>query len=236
MFGDRWIVGYWGLGLKVEMMEGLMVEIPRGEIELRDDRKKTKWSVGIEAFLMSRFPVTQELYAAVLQQDPSSFKGERRPVDTVSWFDAVEFCNSLSLLLGLRPCYLVNSEGADIDGTADGFRLPTEAQWEYACRADTGKVRYGELDEIAWYAGNSEGSTHDVGLKKPNAWGVYDMLGNVWEWCEDLYDPEIYGTYRVFRGGGWNDEERGCLASNRRRSHPAYKIDDLGFRVVRVPD
>ncbi|HET9240676.1 MAG TPA: formylglycine-generating enzyme family protein [Oligoflexus sp.] len=214
-------------------LDELMLELPRGEIELRDDRKKTKWAVELEPFLISRFPVTQELYAAVLQRDPSCFKGARRPVETVSWFDAAAFCNRLSEILGLRPCYLVNSEGADIDESANGFRLPSEAQWEYACRADSGKVRYGEIDEIAWYAGNSEGCTHDVGLKAPNGWGVYDMLGNVWEWCEDLYDVEVYGTYRVFRGGGWNDEERGCLASNRRRSHPTYAIDDLGFRIAR---
>lgn len=217
----------------VRVVDQLLLEIPRGEIELRDDRKKTKWVVPLAPFLISRFPITQELYWAVLQQDPSGFKGGQRPVETVSWFDAARFCNGLSVILGLRPCYLVTSEGAGIDESADGFRLPSEAQWEYVCRAGTGKVRYGELDEIAWYAGNSEGCTHDVGLKKPNAWGIHDMLGNVWEWCEDLYDPEVYGIYRVFRGGGWNDEERGCLASNRRRSHPTYAIDDLGFRVVR---
>lgn len=215
------------------VLDGLMLEVPRGEIELRDDRKKTKWVVEIKPFLISKFPVTQEMYLLVLQKNPSSFKGAKRPVETVSWFDAVEFCNSLSIKTGLRPCYLLNSEGADIDERANGFRLPTEAQWEYACRADTGKVRYGEIDDIGWYEANSEGCTHDVGLKKPNGWGVYDTLGNVWEWCEDLYDKEVYGTYRVFRGGGWNDQERGCLASNRRRSHPTYKIDDLGFRIVR---
>jgi formylglycine-generating enzyme required for sulfatase activity len=215
------------------VVDELMLKMPRGEIELRDDRKKTKWVVAIEPFLMSKFPVTQELYGAVLQLDPSSFKGARRPVETVSWFEAVEFCNRLSLSLGLRPSYLVTSEGADIDESANGFRVPSEAQWEYACRAESGSVRYGQIDEIAWYAGNSNGSTHDVGLKLANGWGLHDMLGNVWEWCEDLYDREVYGSYRVFRGGGWNDEERGCLASNRRRSHPTYKIDDLGFRIVR---
>lgn len=215
------------------MLDGQMLKIPRGEIELRDDRKKTKWLVEIEPFLMSKFPVTQELYQLVLHQDPSTFKGAQRPVETVSWLDAVEFCNSLSIKMGLRPCYAVESEGAACDPGANGYRLPTEAQWEYACRADTGKVRYGEIDDIAWYQANSEGSTHEVGLKKPNGWGLYDMLGNVWEWCEDLYDEEVYGPYRVFRGGGWNDQERGCLASNRRRSHPTYRIDDLGFRIAR---
>ncbi len=216
------------------VLDGLMLEMPRGEIELRDDRKKTKWLVEMKPFLISKFPVTQEMYLFVLQNNPSSFKGAKRPVETVSWLDAVEFCNQLSVKMGLRPCYLLNGEGADRDETANGFCLPTEAQWEYACRADTGKVRYGDIDEIAWYAANSAGSTQDVGLKKPNSWGIYDMLGNVWEWCEDLYDKEVYGSYRVFRGGGWNDQERGCLASNRRRSHPTYKIDDLGFRIAKA--
>ncbi len=214
------------------LLDGLMLEIPRGEIELRDDRKKTKWLVEVKPFLIAKFPVTQEIYQLILQRDPSSFKGPRRPVETVSWFDAVEFCNALSMKMELRPAYSIDSEGADIDENANGFRLPTESQWEYSCRANSGKVRYAEIDEIAWYQENSGQKTHEVGLKKANSWGIYDLLGNVWEWCEDLYDVNVYGTYRVFRGGGWNDNERGCLASNRRRSHPTYKVDDLGFRIV----
>lgn len=215
------------------LLEELMLKIPRGEIELRDDRKQREWSVKLKPFLISKFPITQDLYMSVLQKNPSSFKGARRPVETVSWLDAVEFCNQLSIIMGLRPRYLISIEGAELDESANGFRLPTDAEWEYACRADTGKVRYDEIDAIAWYEANSGGATHDVGFKKPNNWGLYDMLGNVWEWCEDLYDKEVYGAYRIFRGGGWNDPERGCLASNRRRSHPTYKIDDLGFRIVR---
>jgi len=215
------------------LIEGLMLRIPIGEIELRDDRKKHHWIVKLDAFHISKFPITQDIYSMVSRKNPSTFIGAERPVETVSWFDAADFCNRLSLMMDLRPRYLIHEEGADFSPDADGFRLPTEAEWEYACRADTGKVRYGEIDAIAWYEANSGGSTQDVGLKKPNAWGLYDMLGNVWEWCEDLYDQEIYGNYRIFRGGGWNDSERGCLASNRRRSHPTYKIDDLGFRIVK---
>jgi formylglycine-generating enzyme required for sulfatase activity len=87
---------------------------------------------------------------------------------------------------------------------------------------------------IAGYKGNSAGGPKDVGTKKPNPWGLYDMLGNVWEWCSDIYDESVYGSYRIIRGGGWNDEERGCLATNRRRSHPfSFKIDDLGFRIAK---
>lgn len=116
---------------------------------------------------------------------------------------------------------------------ADGYRLPTEAEWEYACRAGTSGPRYGPLDDIAWHRGNSEERPHEPGGRLPNPWGLHDMLGNVWEWCWDLYDPEVYGTYRVLRGGGWFDEHWSCRASVRRRSHPTFRVDDVGFRVAR---
>ena len=126
----------------------------------------------------------------------------------------------------------VGGRAAKPPSAGSGFRLPTDAEWEYACRAGTRGPRYGLLDEIAWYRDNSEARPRPVGLKAPNAWELHDMLGNVWEWCDDLYDPEVYGTYRIFRGGGWADQDRGVLATNRRRSHPSFAIDDLGFRVV----
>ncbi len=109
-----------------------------------------------------------------------------------------------------------------------------EAEWQYACKAGTSGYRFGEIDEIAWYSDNSEGRAHPVGTKTPNNWGLYDMIGNVWEWCWDLYDPEVYGTYRIFRGGSWAESERGCGATVRRRSHPTFAIDDLGFRLAQT--
>ena len=117
---------------------------------------------------------------------------------------------------------------------ADGYRLPTEAEWEYACRAGTTGPRYGPLDVIAFYRQNSGERVHAVGSKRPNAWGLYDLLGNVWEWCWDLYDADVYGSYRVLRGGGWFDEHWSVRASVRRRSHPTFVTDDLGFRVART--
>ena len=216
-------------------MHADLITIPSGTIAMKDDRTGRHWVAAIARFHLARHPVTQAQYAAVTGARPSPVRAERHPVVGVSWLDAVRFCNQLSLAEGLSACYALYADGTGataVEG-ADGYRLPTEAEWEYACRAGSSAARYGELDAIAWYADNSGAATHEVGLKLPNAWGLHDMLGNVWEWCADLYDPEVYGDYRVFRGGGWTDKERGCLAANRRRSHPTFAIDDLGFRIAR---
>lgn len=220
----------------IAALNGQMAEIPGGEITLRDDRIRKKWKVEIQPFFLARYPVTQDVYLEVTNESPGLFKGGRNPVENVSWKDAVCFCNLISEKAGLGPCYSFGAEGGNItfDPQADGYRLPAEAEWEYACRAGTSEARYGPIDEIAWYKENSNGKTHEVGTKKSNAWGLYDMIGNVWEWCSDIYDETVYGSYRVIRGGGWNDEARGCLATNRRRGHPgAFRIDDLGFRIAR---
>jgi formylglycine-generating enzyme required for sulfatase activity len=213
-----------------------MVEIPTGKIELRDDRTKQKWTVAINPFLLSQFPVTQELYFDITKEDPSTIKGKKHPVETITWKEAVSFCNKLSIQSGLNYCYVIKEEKEEItfDVTANGFRLPTEAEWEYSCKAGTAGIRYGDINNVAWFKDNSSKTTHIVGQKEANAWGLYDMLGNVWEWCSDIYDETVYGSYRVFRGGGWCDEERSVMATTRRRSHPlSFKIDDLGFRIAR---
>ncbi len=217
-------------------MHNSMINIPGGTIELRDDRTKEKWTTTLRPFQLASFPVTQAFYFDIVGEKPSAFSGDHLPVETVTWKDAVNFCNALSGRGGFQSCYSfeLEGEGVTFDLEANGFRLPTEAEWEYACRAGTSSIRYGELDSIAWYKGNSGDSPHEVGLKTPNAWGLHDMLGNVWEWCSDIYDETVYGSYRIFRGGGWCDLKRGVMATNRRRSHPLkFKIDDLGFRVAR---
>ncbi|GIJ08671.1 hypothetical protein Van01_18850 [Micromonospora andamanensis] len=211
----------------------VMVSIPAGLVQLSDRRTERRWSVEVEAYQLAAFPVTQAEYAQVTGERPSASPGDRRPVESVSWRDAIRFCNARSAREGLRPAYRVDGERVDWDGSADGYRLPTEAEWEYACRAGTTGPRYGPLDEIAWYRDNSGGHLHEVGGRQPNTWGLYDMLGNVWDWCWDIYDAEVYGSYRVLRGGGWFDEHWSCRASVRRRSHPTFTVDDVGFRVAR---
>ncbi|MEV8098733.1 formylglycine-generating enzyme family protein [Kitasatospora sp. NPDC085879] len=212
-----------------------MITVPAGEVTLTDRRTQRSWPVALAAYELADVPVTRGLYAEVTGQRPGSAGGDRLPVEGVSWWDAVRFCNALSLRAGLRAAYLPHGDGdgVDLDATADGYRLPTEAEWEYACRAGTDGPRYGPLDDIAWYRGNSGESPHEVGGKRPNAWGFHDMLGNVWDWCWDVYDAEVYGGYRVLRGGGWFDEHWSCRASARRRSHPTFTVDDVGFRLAR---
>lgn len=209
-----------------------MVTVPPGRVTLSDRRTRRTWEVEVTPYELAAFPVTRSAYEQVTGPRPGTDRGDRRPVESVSWWDAIRFCNALSVRDGLTPAYLL---GADVewDPSAEGYRLPTEAEWEYACRAGTTGPRYGRLDEIAWYRDNADGRIHDVGGKLPNAWGLYDMLGNTWDWCWDLYDAEVYGTYRVLRGGGWFDEHWSCRASVRRRSHPTFQTDDVGFRVAR---
>lgn len=217
------------------VIDELLITVPTGTVDMRDDRTKEIWSVEINSFELFKFPITQELYKAVTDLNPSTFKGDMLPVETVSWIDAVNFCNELSESLGREKCYIIDliPEIITFNSKANGFRLPTEAEWQYASQSGTKNIRYGELTEVAWFKENSNDRTQEVGQKKPNEWGLYDMLGNVWEWCSDIYDETVYGSYRVFRGGGWCDHERSVMATTRRRSHPfSFKIDDLGFRIA----
>jgi len=203
-------------------------------------------------FLLGETPVTQAEYQAVTLSNPSEFSGNpERPVENVSWLDAVGFCNALSRGLGLEEAYVVKGERVTWKGlSCPGFRLPTEAEWEYACRAGATGARYGELDDVAWYdgnsgyGGNSGGETHAVRGKQANAWGLYDTLGNVWEWCWDWYgsypqgvvtDPvgPASGSRRVDRGGSWGSGAQYARAANLNFYDPVYRNFYLGFRLAR---
>ena len=184
-------------------------------------------------FWMCDHEVTQAEYQEVMRSVPSEFRGLDRPVENVTWFDAVAYCQRLTereIKAGRIP-------------RRHEYRLPTEAEREYACRAGTTTPRYGKLDAIAWWSGNSGGQTHPVKQKQPNAWGLHDMLGNVDEWCADWFggysggidtDPmgPPEGTKRVVRGGSWFFEDLILRSSSRGSSDPGVSFSDTGFRVV----
>jgi formylglycine-generating enzyme required for sulfatase activity len=237
-----------------------LMSIPPGRALLSDRRTQRRWQVDLPAYRLAAVPVTTALYTQLAlptdahhppdlalptdthhQAGSGSGSGSGRgaaagrlPAVNVSWWAAVRFCNALSERDGLTPTYTTGPDGTVTwDRATDGYRLPTEAEWEHACRAGTTTPRYGALDEIAWHRANSDGGPHEVAGKLPNAWGLHDMIGNSWDWCWDLYDESVYGSYRVLRGGGWFDEHWSCRASVRRRSHPDFTVDDVGFRLAR---
>ena len=220
-------------------------------------------------FYMGKFQVTQEQYQAVTGVNPSYFTtangrepstGEtdsKRPVEYVTWYDAIEFCNRLSVGEGLTPVYTITrrfptsgypitSATVTVNWDANGYRLPTEAEWEYACRAGTTTAYYtGDTisDNTSWYSPNS-GRTHEVGKKPANDYGLHDMHGNVWEWCWDWYgsyasgvqtDPRgaASGDFRVARGGSWFYYAPGLRSADRYYLDPSYRNSLIGFRVVR---
>ena len=210
-----------------------MVSIAAGTITLKDGRTGWLETVNLLPFRINKFVVTQEEYLLISHDREMDTTDRTKPIVDVSWDDAIRFCNLLSQKAGLPACYSWNSTGEiACDWQSGGYRLPSEAEWEFACRAGSNLIRYGELDDIAWYRDNAEQRLHAVGTRQPNDWRLYDMIGNVWEWCWDVYDPKVYGAYRVFRGGGWCDPPYGCRASCRRKSHPTFHIDDLGFRIA----
>ncbi len=207
---------------------------PESEKGRYDDEGPQQNAIVAEGFWLFDTPCTQALWEAVTGDNPSEFKGDRRPVEQVDWQQATEFVAKLSEVAGLP------------------LRLPSEAQWEYACRAGSEAATYAggfdpddlatqeELRQIAWYSANAGGETHDVAVLRPNPWGLYDMLGNVWEWCQDTWcdrydqarqeDTENESADRVIRGGGWDDSARDVRAACRDGYHPGDRAGNLGFR------
>jgi hypothetical protein len=165
-------------------------------------------------FWMGQTQVTQGQWQALMGNNPSKFKGESLPVEQVSWDEAMDFCGKLNALKLLPVDW--------------HFKIPTVAQWEYSCRAGTTGGYAGNLDEMGWYSNNSNSRTHEVATKKPNSWGLYDMHGNVWEWCAD----EI--QLRESRGGSWNSGPGNCSSSADYKHPPGTRRDFLGFRVAVV--
>jgi len=227
------------------------------EIELEADQKdrdreNPPHQVIVTCFYMGTHEVTQKEYCDIMGTNPSTFTGDTLPVTNISWYDAVEFCNTLSETDGLDPAYIITINAPEwtvtlVDG-ADGYRLPTEAEWEYACRAGTVSL-YSTGNAITTDQANFDFPfPKAVGSYASNPWGLYDMHGNVWEWCWDWYDAAYYtkshppgnpagpliGEHRVRRGGSWSNIGSEQLRSSfREKATPDDSLDNLGFRVLR---
>lgn len=176
--------------------------------------------------------MTWALYTSVLNSQVPATTDPDTPIHSVSWLEAVAWCNTLSEISGLSPAYTRSGTNCRWDVSADGYRLPTEAEWEWACRAGTSGPHYGPLAEIAWTDADHVTAPQPVERKQPNAYGCFDMLGNVWEWCWDYVDPGRYSDYRVLRGGGWADKHWSIRAGARRGTMPGATLDDVGFRLA----
>jgi formylglycine-generating enzyme required for sulfatase activity len=243
-----------------------MVIIPAGSFEMGSksgrEEEKPVHKVWIDSFLMDRHEMTQAVWDKIGKEkalpNPSHFKGDDLPVEQVTWPMAARFCNARSAFEGLQPCY--NEDTGECDFNATGYRLPTEAEWEYACRAGTSTdYSYGDesrkLGEVAWFADNAAKKTHPVKQKKANPWGLFDMHGNVAEWCQDCFDKNYYKASAeknpcrlageddevyVLRGGSWKSPAE-ALHSSRRIgekggfSDACLARDAIGFRCVRKP-
>ena len=240
-----------------------MVSLPGGEFVMGDDRgnadEAPAHKVKVSGFLIDKFEVTHDLFAKAQLPDPSHWQeSSRTPVERVRWRDAKRYCNERSLLEGLKPCYNEKTADWDCDFAADGYRLPTEAEWEYAARAGTdGPYDFGSPDKLrqySWFKDNAEQKTHAAGQRKPNGFGIYDLYGNVSEWCEDVYNPTYYQSSpavdprgpanpgkdvkRVIRGGSWRSSAEQCRATTRQGERTGdtdacFSTDYCGFRCVR---
>ena len=208
--------------------------------------------VSVSSFYISKYEITQKEWQEVMGSNPSYFKGDKLPVENISWYDAIEYCNKRSIKEGLKPCYSGSGANISCDWTANGYRLPTEAEWEYAARGGKKSKGYkysgsDDIKKVAWYKSNSGSKTHPVGENQANELGIYDMSGNVWEWCWDWYSSDYYskspssnprgpssGEKRVLRGGSWSSYDCYCRVANRFDDDPDYRYYDFGLRILRA--
>jgi len=225
-----------------------MIYCPKGSFTMgheNQDDNKPRTVIIERPFLLGETEITQELYEKVMNTNPSNFKNPQNPVEWVSWDEAIKFCNKLSELQGLDEYYTENPKsldhGWDYDSSKNGYRLPTEKEWEYAAKAGTENQWAGtddkhKLKQYAWFYDNSASITHPIATKKPNEWGFYDMSGNVWEWCWDKYNPDNddASARRVIRGGCcFAQKEKYLSSASRLDSSPGARNFDFGFRVAR---
>ena len=242
-----------------------MISLPGGSFEMGggkgNDDEQPGHMVKLAPFLIDKTEVTHAMFTAAQLPDPSRWKDDaNKPVESLRWRDAKLYCNERSLMEGLNPCYDERAPGLPCDFNADGYRLPTEAEWEFAARAGAdGDFDFGDPSKLGQYAvfeGNSQKRTLPVGSKKANRWGIHDLYGNVSEWCQDAYDPGYYAASpaenptgpvagatdvkRVIRGGSWKASVNMCRARFRQGqltgdSDACFAADDCGFRCVRRP-
>ncbi|MDI9529911.1 MAG: formylglycine-generating enzyme family protein [Candidatus Cloacimonadota bacterium] len=244
----------WQFGLSAVVSDWVYVEggsLMMGSNDGEDDEKPVH-KVTVSPFWIGKYEVTQAEWKEVMNSNPSYWKGDQLPVEQVNWFDAVDYCNKLSIKEGLTPCYSGSGKYITCDWTANGYRLPTEAEWEFAAREGVKDKGYmysasNDINSVAWYWDNAGKQTHSVGSKAANELGIYDMSGNVWEWCWDWYDEGYYakspgldprgadsGSYRVLRGGSWLNDDNFCRVANRFIFNPDCSYNNFGFRVSRA--
>jgi formylglycine-generating enzyme required for sulfatase activity len=252
------------------LVEFDMVQVDSGKFKMGDTAGVGRADelpireIDLTTYLISKIPVTQKLWNLVMDTNPSNFHGYDLPVEHISWYDAIDFCNKLSILAGFTPCYNIDKSVKDpnnlnktdskrlvvtCDWDATGYRLPTEAEWEYAAKGGDNSNYYnfagGDSEgPVCWHKNNSQYKTQNVGQKKPNELGLHDMSGNVWEWCWDWYEEYIEGhyenprgaetgNYRVLRGGSWADNLNYQRVSSRGKENPTGRYSSIGLRVVR---